>query len=181
MSKGMEAKARITPAKGVAVAQHFYAEMGQEVGYFPALWHTLSIGHLLTTDLDRICRKFDLSLADFNLLGALRIARFQKLRATDLAVTLQISNGALTARITKLVERGLLRKLPVARDRRAFRVELTADAASMVENIHTAIAKDSQFVREVNKLSEADRSALSRIMGNLHDELDRHFLRAIGG
>jgi hypothetical protein len=73
---------------------------------------------MLAIDLNRICRQFKLSLADFNLMGALRI----------------------------------------------------------VEEIHSVIARESHFVREVSRLSEEDRVALGRIMGELHSQLDRHFL-----
>src|ERR1700750_788326 len=90
------------PVEEVAVAREFYAEIGQEVRYFSAMWHTFNVGHMLETDLDRICRRFDVSIADFNLMGALRIERLHPMRATDLAITLQVSNGALTARVAKL-------------------------------------------------------------------------------
>ena len=164
------------PIAEVAAAQAFYASIGQEVGYFSALWHTFNVGHMLATDLDRICRKYDVSLADFNLMGALRIERLQQLRATDLALTLQVSSGALTGRIAKLVERGLLTRLPVPDDRRAFTMELTLTGAKIVEDIHTDIARESHFVREVNRLPDSDRAALERIMGELQGRLDRHFL-----
>lgn len=42
------------PIEEVAAARTFYAGIGQDVGYFSALWHTFSVGHLLTNDLDRI-------------------------------------------------------------------------------------------------------------------------------
>ena len=146
--------------------------------YFSALWHSFNVGHMLATDLDRICRRYGLSVADFNLLGALRIDRPQPLRPTDLAVTLQVSNAALSARIAKLADNGMLVKSPVAGDRRAFTLELTPEGAAKVEAIHFAIAQDSYFVREVNRLSDADRAALERIMGELHGRLDRYFLHA---
>lgn len=164
------------PLAEVAAAQAFYAAIGQEVGYFPALWHTFNVGHMLATDLDRICRKFEISLADFNLMGALRIERLGQLRATDLARTLQVSSGALTERIAKLAARGMLTKLPAPGDRRAFTLELTAVGAALVEDIHSVIARDSHFVRAVSRLSADDRVALERIMGELQSELDRHFL-----
>ena len=166
------------PVDEVAVARAFYASIGQDVGYFPSLWHTFNVGHMLATDLDRICRQFNLSIADFNLMGALRIDRPQQLRATDLAVTLQVSNGALTARVAKLADKGMLTKSPAEGDRRAFTLALTAEGAAKVEAIHFAIAQDSHFVREVNRIPEADRAALERIMGELHGQLDRYFLHA---
>ena len=60
------------PIEEVAVARAFYAGLSQDVSYFSALWHTFNVGHILTIDLDRICRQYDLSIADFNLMGALR-------------------------------------------------------------------------------------------------------------
>lgn len=164
------------PQDEVAAAQAFYAAIGQDVSYFPALWHTFNVGHMLATDLGRICRTFELSLADFNLMGALRIERHQRLRATDLAKTLQVSSGALTARVTKLAERALLTKQPSPGDRRAFTLELTAKGARLVEDIHSLVAQQSHFVRALRHLSGHDRDALGRIMGELHSELDRHFV-----
>lgn len=163
------------PVDEVAVALAFYAGLGQDVSYFSILWHTFNVGHMLEVDLDRICRQHGLSIADFNLMGALRIDHPEQLRATDLAVTLQVSNGALTDRIAKLADKGMLKKTPVPDDRRAFTLELTPTAADKVEAIHSAIARDSHFVREVNRLPDVDRSALERIMGALHSQLDRHF------
>jgi DNA-binding MarR family transcriptional regulator len=160
----------------VATARAFYAALGQEVGYFAALWHTFNVGRMLSTDLDRICRKHGLSLADFTLMGALRIDRAVPMRATDLAVTLQVANSALTERVSKLIAAGIVLKTPAPDDRRAFTLQLTPQAAALVEAIHSALAQDSLFVRAVNRLSEADRAALERIMAELHGGLDRHFV-----
>jgi DNA-binding MarR family transcriptional regulator len=166
------------PVEEVAVARAFYANLGQDVRYFSALWHTFNVGHMLAIDLDRICRRFDLSIADFNLMGALRIDRPQQLRATDLAVTLQVSNGALSARIAKLIDKGMLVRSPARGDRRASTLKLTPEGASKVEAIHSAVAIDSHFVHELNRLPATDRAALERTMGELHSQLDRYFVHA---
>ena len=166
------------PIEEVAAARAFYAGIGQDVRYFSALWHTLSVGHMLTNDLDRICRQFGLSIADFYLMGALRIDRPQPLRATDLAVTLQVSNGALTARVAKLGEKGLLTKSPVPGDARAFTLQLSPAGAALVESIHSAVARESHFVRELYRLPDTDRLTLERIMGELHGLLDRFSVHA---
>ena len=176
MSKGARSVQR--PVQEVTVARAFYAGLGQDVSYFPALWHTFNVGRMLATDLDRICRRYDLSVADFTLMGALRIDRPKPLRATDLAVTLQVSNGALTARIAKLADKGMLVKSPAEGDRRVFTLELTPGGAAKVEAIHSAIAEESYFVRELNRLPEVDRAAIERIMGELHGQLDRYFVHA---
>lgn len=160
----------------MTAARDFYANLGLEVGYFSALWHTFNVGHMLETDLDRICRRHDLSIADFNVLGALRIDRLRNLRATDLAVILQVSNSSLTSRIVKLGARRLLVKTPLANDRRSFTLQLTPEGATKVEVIHSVIERESAFVREVSRLPEADRAVLERIMGDLHGKLERYFV-----
>ena len=166
------------PLEEVSVAQAFYADLGHDVHYFSALWHVFNVGHMLATDLDRICRRYGLSIADFNLMGALRIDRPQPLRATDLAITLQVSNAALTDRIARLAACGMLTKSQAQGDRRAFTLQLTPEGAIKVEAIHAAVAQESHFVHEVNQLPEADRAALARIMGELHSKLDRYFAHA---
>lgn len=165
------------PTDDVSSAMTFYAALGLDVRYFSALWHTFNVGHILATDLDRICRQHGVGVADFNLLGALRIDRPQRLRPTDLAATLQVSQAALSARISRLERDGLVVRSPAARDRRASTLHLTPEGSRMVEAIHSCVERDSQFVRQFNRLSAEDRAALARIMGELHTQLDREFTR----
>jgi DNA-binding MarR family transcriptional regulator len=163
------------PTDDVSRAMTFYAGLGLDVSYFAALWHTFNVGHILATDLDRICHRYALSIADFNLLGALRIDRPQPLRPTDLAATLQVSQAALSARISRLERDGMLVKSPASGDKRASTLHLTSQAARVVEAVHLSVQRESQFVRQFEMLSEADRAALARIMGKLHTQLDREF------
>jgi Sulfotransferase family len=50
------------PTDAVSRAMRFYVALGLDVRYFAALWHTFNVGHMLATDLDRICRQYCLSL-----------------------------------------------------------------------------------------------------------------------
>ena len=164
---------RRDPVAELAEAVRFYATLGIDVSYFAALWHTFNVGHMLNTDLNRVCRAHGFSIADFNLLGALRIDRPQALRATDLAHTLQVSQGALTARVTRLTREGLIEKAAATDDRRAFCLSLSSEGRSRVDHVYVSLATESQFVRQVRRLPADDRAALARIMGRLHVELDR--------
>jgi DNA-binding MarR family transcriptional regulator len=166
------------PVDDVSNAMIFYASLGLDVRYFSAVWHTFNVGHILATDLNRICRHHSLSVADFTLLGALRIDRPQRLRPTDLAATLHVTQPALSARISRLERDGFLVRSPAAGDRRASMLNLTPAGARLVEAVHSSVERDSQFVRQFNRLSEEDRRALGRIMGELHTQLDREFVRS---
>jgi DNA-binding MarR family transcriptional regulator len=169
------------PVDELETAAAFYAELDLDVSYFGAQWHTFNVGHLLVTDLDRITRRHGISIADLHLLGALRIDRPKPLRPTDIARTLNVSNAVLTPRIAKLERAGLLIREASADDRRAVTLRLTPDGTAKAVAIVAELGREANFVRYYKRLPEDDRMALTRIMGELHNMLDRDFLAASRG
>jgi len=166
------------PIDKQAVISAFYAERAADVSFYPALWHTFNVGHLMTTDLERICRAHGLSFADVHLLAAARVEGLDTQRATDLAALLNVSNAALTMRIRKLQQKGLLTRTLSADDRRAAEVKLTPEGEAVSDSLSAEIAEQSNFVRCFHRLAAEDQQALARIMGELHNELDREFISA---
>lgn len=156
----------------------FYAEFADDVGYYSALWHTFNVGHLMTTDLERICREHGVSFADVHLLAAARVDGVDNRRATDLAQLLNVSNAVLSTRIAKLQRKGFLKRMPSADDRRAVDIQLTAAGEAISESVRKDISARSNFVRSFCRLSADDQQALGRIMGALHNEMDREFISA---
>ena len=154
----------------------FYAERAVDVSYYSAFWHTFNVGHLMATDLERICQKHGLSFADHHLLSAIRVDGLNKRRATDLAQLLSVSNAVLSTRVRKLEKKGFLSRLPVANDRRAVELKLTPTAEAICDAIGVDIAEQANFVRCFRRLPPEDQNALARIMGELHNELDREFI-----
>jgi DNA-binding MarR family transcriptional regulator len=169
---------RTDPVEHAQAASDFYATLGKDVSYHPAIWHTYKVGQLLIADLDRLCAERDLSMADVHLLGVVRMDRPQPLRATDLAQTLNLSNAVLSARLKRLESKGLLVRTPSPEDRRASFVSVTPEGAIALDQATDAVTYQSQFVRAFRQLSEQDRSDLGRIMGELHKRLDRDFVSA---
>lgn len=164
------------PVDEVEYANVFYASLNLDVSHFASMWHTFNVAHLLSTDVDRITRDHGISIADLHLLGALRIDRPRLLRATDLAMTLQVSNAVLSARIARLGNRGFLVRQASAADRRAFELQLTAEGKTKVEEVLSSIERRSAYVRHFHSLPKEDRDALARIMGNLHSKMDGEFM-----
>lgn len=166
------------PKDELEAGKAFYARLSPEldVGHFGAMWHIFSLGHLIATDLDRIARRRGMSIADLHLLGTLRIDRPTRLRAIDLAHTLHVSPAVLSARIGKLERMGLLLRAPSAADRRAFELTLSAEGAAAVEQTIAEISREASFARNFRRLSAEDQAVLSRILGDLHNLLDRDFV-----
>lgn len=171
------------PTEELAAGRAFYAQALPEldVSYFAAMWHIFNVGHLVAADLDRIAHKQDLSIADLHLLGTLRIDRPSPLRATDLALTLNVSNAVLTARIQRLARAGLLLRTASPSDKRAFDLTLTAEGAAIVDAAIVEISREAKMVRHLANMSEPDREALARILGDLHERMDRDFVAVTRG
>lgn len=151
-----------------------YAAREVDVSCFPALWHTYKVGQLMATDLDRICRRFGLSMADVHLLSAVRVEGSMQLRATDLAQRLDVSNAVLSTRLARLERKGLLSRIPCSADRRAFEVKLSPEGVATIDTVSGEIGKSATFARCYRELSAQDRTVLVRTMRELHDQLARH-------
>jgi DNA-binding MarR family transcriptional regulator len=166
------------PVEELEAGRAFYAQLAPDldVSHFAAMWHLFNVGHLVSTDLDRVAGRYGLSIADLHLLGTLRIDRPARLRATDLAFTLHVSNAVLSARIARLERLGFVVRTPSGSDRRAFELTVTERGAEIAEAAVAEIARSSQFVQRLRRLTEADQAALARILGELHDLMDRDFI-----
>ena len=152
-----------------------YSSLGIEVRFVPAMWHLSRVSHLVEKELERVCESFGLSNADINLLGAIWNDEKGKLRPTDLADMLRVSNAVLSPRIARLADKGLLVKERCKKDRRAAEVGLTERGAETIEAAFKAISTDTKFVRYFGELSEQDQSNLVRILTTLHTEMLRDF------
>jgi DNA-binding MarR family transcriptional regulator len=143
-------------------------ELDVDLSFFPAIWYASAVGHLLESDLDRVCSLYGLSISDINLIGALKMDRSGQARAADLAQALHLSGAALSPRVLKLERRGLLMRMPSTADRRAFDLRLTEKGAEIHAGVIEDISKHARFVRSYRKLCEQDRKELTRLLGDLH-------------
>lgn len=166
------------PVDQLAVGRSFYARHipGLDVEHFGPLWHFFTVGHLVTTDLDSIVRQYGYSFADIDFLGTLAIDERVARRATDLASTLYVSNAVISSRIARLERDGLIERHRNPDDRRAFDLSLTPKGRELVDRAILDIADQSKLVRFFRQLSFADREALARLLGDLHQRFDREFL-----
>lgn len=152
-----------------------YSGLADELRFVPAMWHLSRVSHLAEKDLERVCGNFGLSSADINVLGALWNSTTGKLRATDLADMLRVSNAVLSPRVAKLACRGLLEKQPSTTDRRATEIGLTRLGTETIESAFKAISVETNFVRYFSELSEGEQKDLIRILHKLHDEMLRDY------
>lgn len=167
------------PEEQLKTGASFFAGLGMDVSHFGPMWHIFKVGQLLDTDLNRISRQFDLSIADFHLLGAMMILAPEPVRATDLALQLNVSSAALSVRIRRLAGQGLLSRYEAENDRRAVMLGLTEAGAAKVVAIGKALECEGRFIHYFRQFAAGEQSALAQTMGRLHTMMDRDFLPVV--
>lgn len=80
------------------------------------------------------------------------------------------TSGTMTNRIDRLVERGLVTRLPDLRDRRAVRVQLTDQGRSLVRDALEDLLVEEQAILSV--VSEEEQELLVDIMRRLLDPFE---------
>jgi len=83
--------------------------------------------------LKRILEPAGLAVWEYEVLAALRRSGGQT--PSELCAAAQLTSGAMTHRLDRLEERGLLRRKPSRTDRRSLTVELTAKGRRLVDGI----------------------------------------------
>jgi DNA-binding MarR family transcriptional regulator len=109
----------------------------------------------------------DLRFTQFLILK--RLARLGPMSATELARSVELDGGAMTRQLDQLERKGYLRRCPHEQDRRALRIELTADGNAMWSKLTDC----NEYV-----LAAAQRSLDETERKHLHDYLER-VLRAL--
>lgn len=127
------------------------------------LWlRLLKTAHMIETELrDRLRTEFGTTLPRFDVMAAL--ARYPEgLRMSRLSGVLRVSNGNVTGIVDRLEAEGHVERRPVAGDRRAMEVRLTAAGAA---HFATLAAAHEAWVDELMQAIPADEAG--RVMADL--------------
>ena len=126
--------------------------------------------------LNDTAAEFGLTISDWDMLSALRRQGAPyRLSPTELAKELMLSSGAMTNRLDRLEEAGLVRRSPDPGDRRAIRVELTDKGREVwSEAVGVQAAKERMFAGELTvEDKEQLNSLLRRMMLTLEKKTEK--------
>ncbi|WBU56246.1 MarR family winged helix-turn-helix transcriptional regulator [Paracoccus sediminicola] len=112
--------------------------------------------------------RHDTTLPRFDVMAALHRRR-DGLTMTELSRTLLISNGNATAVVNRLVEDGLVQRIPSEEDRRRITVRLSEEGLSSFETL----AAEHRAVLDglLSALGDEDLDAMRDIMRRLRTDL----------
>lgn len=121
------------------------------------------VGGLLTPRLQEAHKPFGLSREAFDVLATLRRSGPPyRLTPTELYRWLMLSSGAMTNRIDRLEEEGLVERVDDPRDRRGCLVGLTASGHALIDRAMDAHVENERGLLEALTLQE--RKTLSAIL-----------------
>ena len=112
--------------------------------------------------------RHDTTLPRFDVMAALHRRR-DGLTMTELSRTLLISNGNATAVVNRLVEDGLVQRIPSEEDRRRITVRLSEEGLSSFETL--AAEHRAVLDRLLSALGDEDLDAMRDIMRRLRTDL----------
>jgi DNA-binding MarR family transcriptional regulator len=123
--------------------------------------------------LDDNFKPFGLNRWTYDVLATLRRSGPPyRLSPTALFEEMMITSGAMTNRIDRLVEAGLVTRLPDPDDRRGLLVELTSAGLELVDRVVKAhVAHEAEILRS---LSAEERSLLASLLGKLLQPFESH-------
>jgi DNA-binding MarR family transcriptional regulator len=124
----------------------------------------MRLGTLVSRAYDRICeRRYQVSGDDMRVLLALRRGGppYAK-RPTDLFRALLVTSGAITKKVDRLVERGLVDRMQDPRHGGGFLVHLTRKGVQVVDEVVEHLAKQSSIAPAMSQFTPAEREAGAR-------------------
>ena len=122
--------------------------------------------------MDETLAEFKLDHAEYKLLGFLnRQDDTYRSSPGKLARVMELSSGAMTNRLDRMEEAGLLRRLPDTADRRGVLVELTAEGKSLYEDAIGVQARKEEVI--ASALSVAEKKQLNALLRRLMIEFER--------
>jgi len=122
--------------------------------------------------LDETLSEFGLSLGDWKVLNYLQSADPPYRRsAGKLAKRTELSSGAMTNRLDRLEEAGLVRRLPDPDDRRGVQVELTEHGLKIWEDALRTGAEQEALVAAA--LTTEEKQQLNSLLRRLMREFER--------
>ncbi|MGE0480523.1 MAG: MarR family winged helix-turn-helix transcriptional regulator [Phycisphaerae bacterium] len=126
----------------------------------------LMLAKLLEHSADRALERFGLSLWQFDVLAALRRSGPPfKLSPTRLMQLVTLTSGAMTNRIDRLEELGLVAREPHPGDRRGLLIALTRDGRKLVDEAIEVRLADAQ--RSTAGLSTTEARTLAALLRSL--------------
>jgi DNA-binding MarR family transcriptional regulator len=123
------------------------------------------INRRLKRGMDRTLAEHNLSHENWSVLGQLRLAPNGRSTPGALAADLELSSGAMTSRLDRLEQSGLVRRIADPNDRRSVIVELTEEGRQTWDSAASVSGRREAFF--ASALTRAEQRQLNSLLRKL--------------
>jgi DNA-binding MarR family transcriptional regulator len=115
--------------------------------------------------MDETLEAHELNWGEYKVLGSLRMAPEGRRTPGELAAKVDLSSAAMTNRLDRLEEAGLVRRVPDREDRRSVQVELTKNGRELYERaVGAQAAKEAIVVAALDEKQQDELNDLLRML-----------------
>ena len=116
--------------------------------------------------MEQVVSEYGLTLPEWHVMSRLRLARpDHRSSPGELATDLELSSGAMTSRLDRLEQQGLVRRLPDPKDRRGIVVELTEEGKAAWDRTAGIAGRREAFF--ASALTKAEQKQLNGLLRKL--------------
>ena len=126
----------------------------------------MGISRRIKRSMEKTLSEFALTWGEWTVLGTLRHEESRRASPGELARKHELSSGAMTNRLDRLEEAGLVRRVPNADDRRGVLVELT-DEGQRVWHESVDVQAQKEALITAAALAADERDALNKYLRRL--------------
>ena len=144
-----------------------------DVGSIAILTRALLIGRHLQKARERALRELGTDTPTLDVLATLRRAGPPyRLRTSEIETASPVTAGAISQRLDRLEQRGLVRRRRDQTDRRVIHVSLTGEGRRLIDGIVAGLMQKEDAL--LTPLSERERASLERLLTRWLRWLDQH-------
>jgi len=132
----------------------------------------MGISRRIRRTMDDTLSGFDLTWGEWTVLGSLRHEPSHRVSPGELAKKHELSSGAMTNRLDRLEEAGLVVRVPNADDRRGILVEIT-DEGMRVWNESVGVQAEKEALVTSAALDGSEREELNNLLRRLMLSFER--------
>ncbi|MCK9554731.1 MAG: MarR family transcriptional regulator [Candidatus Omnitrophica bacterium] len=132
-----------------------------------ALLNILRTASLLSKRGDSFFSKYEVTMAQFNLLMVLKYSGLAHLTQSEIAERLLVNRANITGLIDRLEKTGLVERMPDKKDRRHYFITFTSKGRKTVDQIEQAYDKEVNLL--MRDISDAEASEVIRVMEKLRE------------
>ncbi len=122
----------------------------------------LRLSKALETRVARLHTRFNLKQGEFDVLAALKRADSKALTPSELYQSMLLSSGAMTSRLDRLENKGLISRSHCTQDRRSIKVSLTSEGNALINQV--APAHFDLLSELMAGISDHDKAQLAQLL-----------------